>query len=109
MQPEHRSPKHTVRREPELNEVVLVTEENQLRGLCKVAKVVELRRWADNAVRSVVIELPNGNKQHRAINHLYPLEISAEKENPIDKPAHVVLSKIEQSKNQLRNEPAINN
>lgn len=58
-------------REPEFKVVVLISEENQTRGLKKLAKVAGFKRKYGSAVGSAIVQLPNEHKQQRSIIHLY--------------------------------------
>ncbi|PIO71003.1 kinase domain protein, partial [Teladorsagia circumcincta] len=72
-----KQPRHTKLREPQLNEIVLVEQENLPRGSWCYGKVVELIRSNDGLVRSVKLLMPNKHLWHRPLNKLYPLEITS--------------------------------
>uniref|UniRef100_A0AC34FDI0 Integrase catalytic domain-containing protein n=1 Tax=Panagrolaimus sp. ES5 TaxID=591445 RepID=A0AC34FDI0_9BILA len=71
---EHRNGRGAIKRQPRIDEIVLVYEPDIARGLWKTAKVIELIHSKDNEVRAVKIEYKDGFTTRRAINHLYPIE-----------------------------------
>uniref|UniRef100_A0AC35EQK9 Integrase catalytic domain-containing protein n=1 Tax=Panagrolaimus sp. PS1159 TaxID=55785 RepID=A0AC35EQK9_9BILA len=71
---EHKNNRSSIKRQPKLNETVLVYENDTPRGLWKKAKIKELIYSKDNEIRSVKIEYEDGFCTRRAVNHLYPIE-----------------------------------
>ena len=71
---------HTVpnqRQRPiQVGDVVLVQQDSCKRLLWRKALVVEKHFGRDGKVRSLTVRLANGNKVRRAVQHLYPLEVS---------------------------------
>ncbi len=59
-----------------VGEVVLIHDENTKRIKWSTGLVLGLRKSCDKLVRSVVLRSPNGNILNRALQCLYPLEIS---------------------------------
>ncbi|VDM13986.1 unnamed protein product [Wuchereria bancrofti] len=55
-------------------------------GMCKLARIKEIKRGKDREVRNVSIELPQGKILNRPMNMLYSLEIKDE-ENSNSQPA----------------------
>ncbi|VDM14678.1 unnamed protein product [Wuchereria bancrofti] len=55
--------------------IVLLDEPDTPRGLWKLAKIRELKKGKDGAVRAVVIEMASGRLLTKPINVLYPLEV----------------------------------
>uniref|UniRef100_A0A914YX01 Integrase catalytic domain-containing protein n=1 Tax=Panagrolaimus superbus TaxID=310955 RepID=A0A914YX01_9BILA len=74
---EHKTRRGSIKRQPQINEMVLVYEPDVARGLWKVAKIKELIISNDNEVRSAKIEYKDGFETRRAVNHLYPIEESS--------------------------------
>ncbi|XGW22651.1 hypothetical protein V3C99_005119 [Haemonchus contortus] len=72
-----KQPRHMKVREPQIDEIVLVEQENLPRGSWCYGKVVDLMRGCDDLVRSVKLLMPNKHVWLRPVNKLYPLEISA--------------------------------
>ena len=62
---------------PKLGEVVVVKDDYLPRRACKLALIKEFIFGKDGLIRSVRIQLRNKTIISRAINHLFPLEISS--------------------------------
>uniref|UniRef100_A0A1I7VXU7 DUF5641 domain-containing protein n=1 Tax=Loa loa TaxID=7209 RepID=A0A1I7VXU7_LOALO len=75
-QRKHRGPRSRIRREPEIDELVLLKGDCP-RNTWKMGRVHKLLRGKDGVCRSAVIRTANGNDLVRAVGHLYPLEISS--------------------------------
>uniref|UniRef100_A0AC35GUS5 Integrase catalytic domain-containing protein n=1 Tax=Panagrolaimus sp. PS1159 TaxID=55785 RepID=A0AC35GUS5_9BILA len=90
----HKSRRGSIKRQPQINEMVLVFEPDIPRGLWKVAKIIELIFSNDNEIRSVKIEYKDGFQTRRAVNHLYPIE-----EDSIDLESETELDQNKQSVN----------
>ena len=60
-----------------MGEVVVVKDDYLPRGVWKLALIKEFIFGKDGLIRSVRIQLPNKIIISRAINHLFPLEISS--------------------------------
>uniref|UniRef100_A0A182EWN6 DUF5641 domain-containing protein n=2 Tax=Onchocerca ochengi TaxID=42157 RepID=A0A182EWN6_ONCOC len=74
-QRKHRGPRSRIRREPKIDEPVL------LKGDCpritwKMGRIRRHIRGKDGICRSAIVRKANGNELLRAVGHLYPLEIS---------------------------------
>ncbi|VDP23691.1 unnamed protein product [Heligmosomoides polygyrus] len=65
---------------PKIGTVVLLWEPSQPRNTWNVGRIVELGSHSSEAVREVVVELPNKNQIRRPVNRVIPLEIGAEDE-----------------------------
>ncbi|VDK27697.1 unnamed protein product [Gongylonema pulchrum] len=78
----HRRPRSSVKRTPIINEVVLVEEENQPRGVWKIGKIVKLYLGHGNVIRTALVRMPSGHILTRPINYLPPLEITREMQFP---------------------------
>uniref|UniRef100_A0A1I7VQL9 Integrase catalytic domain-containing protein n=1 Tax=Loa loa TaxID=7209 RepID=A0A1I7VQL9_LOALO len=76
-QRKHRGPRSRIRREPKIDELVLLKGDCP-RNTWKMGRVHKLLRGKDGVCRSAVITA-NGNELVRAVGHLYPLEISSDK------------------------------
>ena len=63
-----------------IGDMVLVHDENQLRGFWKTAKIQELIRRVDDIVRGAILKIYSSNGRtilmRRPIQKLYPLEVS---------------------------------
>ena len=75
---EHRQSKYRIKRTPIDGEVVLLGEENIPRGEWKLARVTEIVKSNDKAVRTVKLRLGGGRECNRPLSHVYPLEIRQE-------------------------------
>ncbi|PAV78070.1 hypothetical protein WR25_09266 [Diploscapter pachys] len=63
--------------QPQIGHVVLVMDENQEKGLWKLARILKLDESADGQIRSAQIRIgATGNVVQKPINLLVPLEIS---------------------------------
>lgn len=88
---------------PQVGEICLLQEENISRGNWKIVKIIGLEPGVDGLIRTATIKFPSKFVTKRAINKLYPLEIS-NSPNPHQKvPNH----EIESFPNQTT-EPASN-
>ena len=74
----HRNKSSQLVRQPRTGEVVIVREDHTPRRAWRLAQIKELIFSKDGLIRSVKIQLPNKNIISRAINQLYPLEITSE-------------------------------
>uniref|UniRef100_A0A914DTY8 Integrase catalytic domain-containing protein n=1 Tax=Acrobeloides nanus TaxID=290746 RepID=A0A914DTY8_9BILA len=74
----HKQPYLTTSREPHLNEIVIVEEDNIPRGTWKIARIVELHRNSDNAVYAAKIFTSDRRNLKRSIGQLIPLEVTDE-------------------------------
>ncbi|VDO54009.1 unnamed protein product [Onchocerca flexuosa] len=83
-QRKHRGPRSRVRREPEIDELVLLKGDCP-RNTWKMGRVHRLIRGKDGICRSAVVKTANGNEFLRAVGHLYPLEISGRKQGQEDR------------------------
>ena len=81
----HRNKSTQLSRQPRIGEVVLVRDDCTPRRAWKLAQIKELIFGKDGLIRSAKIQLPNRNIISRAINHLYPLEITSEVSEDIEK------------------------
>ena len=71
--------KGEVRRKPEVCEIVIIKEENQPRGRCKIAKVQRLIiSEIDNKHRAAQLLLPSGLMIKRPFKFIYPIEMNDE-------------------------------
>ena len=73
----HKGVRSQLYRWPKLGEVVVVKDDYLPRGAWKLALIKEFIFGKDGLIRSVKIQLPNKTIISRAINHLFPLEISS--------------------------------
>ena len=73
----HKGVHSQLNRWPKLGEVVVVKDDHLPRGAWKLALIKEFIFGKDGLIRSVRIQLPNKTIISRAINHLFPLEISS--------------------------------
>ena len=73
----HRNKSTQLIRQPRIGEVVIVRDDHTPRRAWRLAKIKEFIFSKDRLTRSVKIQLPNKNIVSRAINHLYPLEITS--------------------------------
>lgn len=67
--------RHAKLREPRINEIVLVEQENLPRGIWCYVKVIGLVRSNDGFIRSVKLLMPTKNIWHRPVNKIYSLEL----------------------------------
>jgi len=74
--PHHKFAKGQIHTHPEVGQVVLIKEDNVPRGVWKIGRIQSLRNSVDGKIRSAEVYLPNGRHITRAINCLYPLEIT---------------------------------
>lgn len=65
----------TTKENPQIGRLVLIKEPNTKRNQWNVAKVIELKRSADDEICPVVLQLPSRRKITRSIGNLYPFEI----------------------------------
>ena len=73
----HKGIRSQLNRQPKLGEVVVVKDDYLPRGAWKLAQIKQFIFSKDGLIRSVKIQLPNKTVISRAINHLFPLEISS--------------------------------
>lgn len=106
---QHQQSRLLTRRTPKRGEIVLLQDEQTPRGLWKLAKIVELPKSADNAVRSATILTVNKKLLQRPISQLYPLEISEKEGTDINSETDGVTVKEKNSEilelRQLREDP----
>jgi len=81
----HRNKSTQLSQQPRIGEVVLVQDDYTPRRAWKLAQIKEPIFGKDGLMWSVKIQLPNRNVISRAINHLYPLEITSEVSEDNDK------------------------
>lgn len=62
-------------RQPQVNEVVLVHDDSAPRACWKLARILALIKNAEDQVTTARIRFANRHETHRAINHLFPLEL----------------------------------
>ena len=74
--PYHKTVRNQIQVEPRVGEVVLMKEDKIPRGMWKLGKIERLNKGKDGNIRSATIYLSNGRSVQRAINQLYPMEIS---------------------------------
>ncbi len=71
----HKDPRSTEKREPEVGEIILISEPYLSRGSWKLAKVISLHKSMDGFIRSVTLKLPNKREIIRPVNLLHSLEL----------------------------------
>uniref|UniRef100_A0A914EKB0 DUF5641 domain-containing protein n=1 Tax=Acrobeloides nanus TaxID=290746 RepID=A0A914EKB0_9BILA len=74
----HRSLRSRNPRTPRIGEVVIIQEENAPSGTWDLGRVKELVKSSDSYIRVAKVRKSNGHVLTRAINLLYPLEVSDE-------------------------------
>ena len=62
---------------PDVGDVVIIKDEQKNRNQWKLAIVAELIKWRDNITRAAKLKSSKGNLE-RAIQHLYPLELTCD-------------------------------
>uniref|UniRef100_A0A914XLL5 DUF5641 domain-containing protein n=1 Tax=Plectus sambesii TaxID=2011161 RepID=A0A914XLL5_9BILA len=72
----HQEPRSRARYTPQAGEVVLIRDDIVPRGLWRLGKVEEVTTSSDDEIRVAKVKVANGHILRRAINHLYPLEVS---------------------------------
>uniref|UniRef100_A0A914UGX5 Integrase catalytic domain-containing protein n=1 Tax=Plectus sambesii TaxID=2011161 RepID=A0A914UGX5_9BILA len=72
----HQEPRSRMHNAPQVGEVVLIRDDFVPRGLWRLGKVEEVTTSSDNEIRVAKVKVANGHILRRAINHLYPLEVS---------------------------------
>ena len=68
--------KNQIQIKPRKGEVILIKEDKILLDMWKLGKIEKINGGKDNNVRSVTVHLSNKRCVQRAINQLYPLEIT---------------------------------
>ena len=68
--------KKTIRQEPKVGDVVLVGDDVKKRRQWKLAKIIQIQRSEDNAVRSVVLQLGTGTKIVRPVQSIFYMELN---------------------------------
>ncbi|KHJ96848.1 hypothetical protein OESDEN_03181 [Oesophagostomum dentatum] len=68
---------------PKVSDVVLVAEKNVPRGNWPLGVIVDITYDSLKRPRSATVRMPNGRQHKRSINHLYPLELTAD-ESPTE-------------------------
>jgi len=71
---------------PRVGEVVIVHEDETVRGRWKTARIVELIKSGDGKIRNASLKDSAGHKLKRALRHLYPLETEDEVERCLGEP-----------------------
>ncbi|KHJ98237.1 hypothetical protein OESDEN_01789 [Oesophagostomum dentatum] len=74
---------------PKVSDVVLVAEKNVPRGKWPLGVITGIAYDSLKRPRSATVRMPNGHQLQRSINHLYPLEVTAD-----ESPAESVDSKV---------------
>ena len=72
----HKKTKGQIHTIPRIGQVVLIKEDNTPRGMWKCGRIDGLNEGLDGNIRAARIYLPNGRYIQRAVNHLYPLEVT---------------------------------
>ena len=78
----HRQEKGENASHPNRGDAVIIESEEKNRNLWKMGVVEELIRGRDGVVRGAKIRTPNGHLE-RAIQHLYPIELSCDHPPPV--------------------------
>ena len=78
----HRQKKGGHGTHPNRGDAVIIESEEKNRNLWKLGMVEGLIRGRDGVVRGAKVRTVNGQLE-RAVQHLYPLELSCEKEPPV--------------------------
>ncbi|KHJ87701.1 hypothetical protein OESDEN_12518, partial [Oesophagostomum dentatum] len=65
-------------RAPKVSDVVLVADKNVPRGQWRLGVITSVKVDDNNVARSAEVRMSNGHILSRSLNHLYPLEISAD-------------------------------
>ena len=73
---EHKQPRSQNLMEPKEGSIVIVKDKSLPRSNWKVGRILRLIPSSDSRVRSAEIQLPGESVISRAINHLYPLELT---------------------------------
>ncbi|XP_028409519.1 uncharacterized protein LOC114532142 [Dendronephthya gigantea] len=63
---------------PKIGEVVMIKDEDKRRNVWKLGVVCGVIEGKDNVVRGVRVRTPNGDLE-RAVQHIYPLELSCDR------------------------------
>uniref|UniRef100_A0AAF5PJS4 Integrase catalytic domain-containing protein n=1 Tax=Wuchereria bancrofti TaxID=6293 RepID=A0AAF5PJS4_WUCBA len=66
-------PRFVEKRIPRENEIVLLSEPETPRGICKLARIIKINKGWDGRIRSATIQMSNGKQLDRSINKLCPM------------------------------------
>ena len=78
--------KNIIKALPKVNEIVMIQEDDMVKGTWKIGKIVEVI-----SPRRIAVKLPNGNIVHRPPSLLYSLEVPKEAESEANEETNIAI------------------